>query len=99
VEHAKDSLTTTIIFVTSSAIAQRTVKIGLILAYSGPFSGTAGQMDNGIKLYMLQHGDTVAGKKIELVRKDTGGFAPLEQIPITLQHSLSDESNWHIRRR
>jgi branched-chain amino acid transport system substrate-binding protein len=33
-------------------------------------------MDNGIKTYMKQHGDTVAGKKIELIRKDTGGPAP-----------------------
>ncbi len=33
-------------------------------------------MDNGIKLYMKQHGDTVAGKKIEFIRKDTGGIAP-----------------------
>ena len=36
----------------------------------------ATQMDNGIKLYMKQHGDTVAGKKIEIIRKDTGGIAP-----------------------
>ena len=33
-------------------------------------------MDNGIKLYMKQHGDTVAGKKIEIIRKDVGGVAP-----------------------
>jgi branched-chain amino acid transport system substrate-binding protein len=33
-------------------------------------------MDNGIKLYMKQHGDTVAGKKIEILRKDTGGPSP-----------------------
>jgi branched-chain amino acid transport system substrate-binding protein len=33
-------------------------------------------MDNAIKLYMKQHGDTVAGKKIEIIRKDTGGIAP-----------------------
>ena len=33
-------------------------------------------MDNGIKLYMKQHGDTVAGKKIEIIRKDTGGINP-----------------------
>ena len=33
-------------------------------------------MDNGIKLYVKQHGDTVAGKKIEFIRKDTGGIAP-----------------------
>ena len=33
-------------------------------------------MDNAIKLYVKQHGDTVAGKKIEIIRKDTGGIAP-----------------------
>ena len=33
-------------------------------------------MDNGIKTYMKLHGDTVAGKKIELIPKDTGGPAP-----------------------
>ena len=33
-------------------------------------------MDNAIKLYVKQHGDTVAGRKIEFIRKDTGGIAP-----------------------
>jgi branched-chain amino acid transport system substrate-binding protein len=59
-----------------AAHAQDTVKIGLIMPYSGQFADTATQMDNGIKLYMKQHGDTVGGAKIELVRKDTGGIAP-----------------------
>ena len=56
--------------------AQDTVKIGLINAYSGQFADTATQMDNGIKLYMKQKGDSVAGKKIELIRRDTGGPNP-----------------------
>jgi branched-chain amino acid transport system substrate-binding protein len=60
----------------TSAQAQQTIKIGLILPYSGQFADTATQMDNAIKLYMKQHGDTVAGKKIEIIRKDTGGIAP-----------------------
>jgi branched-chain amino acid transport system substrate-binding protein len=58
------------------ASAQQTVKIGLIMPYSGQFADTATQMDNAIKLYVKQHGDTVAGKKIEFIRKDTGGIAP-----------------------
>src|SRR5881396_708629 len=58
------------------ASAQGTVKIGLIMPYSGQFADTATQMDNAIKLYMKQHGDTVAGKKIEIIRKDSGGIAP-----------------------
>ena len=56
--------------------AQETVKIGVINPYSGQFADTAAQMDNGINLYIKEHGDTVAGKKIELIRKDTGGVAP-----------------------
>src|SRR5256884_2624117 len=60
----------------TSAHAQQAIKIGVILAYSGQFADPSAQMDNGIKLYMKQHGDTVAGKKIELIRRDTGGIAP-----------------------
>src|SRR5262245_63613330 len=56
--------------------AQDTVKIGLIMPYSGQFADTATQMDNAIKLYIKQKGDTVAGKKLEFIRRDTGGVAP-----------------------
>jgi branched-chain amino acid transport system substrate-binding protein len=53
-----------------------TVKIGLIMPYTGQFADTATQMDNAIKLYVKQKGDTVAGKKLEFIRRDTGGVAP-----------------------
>src|SRR5215468_1126246 len=44
----------------SPALAQaQTVKIGLIMCYSGQFADTASQMDNAIKLYVKEHGDTV----------------------------------------
>src|SRR5882724_13258705 len=58
------------------AAAQDTIKIGVILPYSGQFADGAAQLDNAIKLYVKQHGDTVAGKKLEFIRKDTGGIAP-----------------------
>jgi branched-chain amino acid transport system substrate-binding protein len=64
------------LLVVGPAGAQNTVKIGVILPYSGQFADTATQIDNGIKLYMKLHGDTVAGKKIEIIRKDVGGIAP-----------------------
>ncbi len=59
-----------------AAQAQDTVKIGVILPYSGQFADTGVMLDNGIKLWMQEHGDEVAGKKIELIRKDVGGIAP-----------------------
>jgi len=58
------------------AQAQQTVRIGVILPYSGQFADTGVQLDNGIKLYMQQHGDMVAGRKIEVIPKDVGGIAP-----------------------
>jgi branched-chain amino acid transport system substrate-binding protein len=59
-----------------AAHAQQTIKIGLVLSSSGQFADAGAQLDNGIKTYMKMHGDTVAGRKIELIRRDTGGIAP-----------------------
>ena len=50
--------------------AQDAVKIGLIVPMTGGQASTGKQIDNAVKLYMQQHGDTVAGKKIEVILKD-----------------------------
>ena len=54
------------------AWADDAVKIGLILPMTGGQASTGKQIDNAIKLYMQQKGDTVAGKKIEVILKDDG---------------------------
>ena len=85
------------LFARGPAEAQDTIKIGIIMPYSGQFADTAAQMDNAIKLYVKQHGDTVAGKKIEFIRKDTGGIAP--DIAKRLAQELVDaRSRRHPRR-
>jgi branched-chain amino acid transport system substrate-binding protein len=61
---------------TLGAQAQETIKIGVIAPFSGPFADYGKLMEGGIKAYMKQHGDTVAGKKIELILKDTTGPSP-----------------------
>ncbi|MFZ3310786.1 MAG: ABC transporter substrate-binding protein [Xanthobacteraceae bacterium] len=52
------------------ADAQDTVKIGLVMPMTGPVAAAGREAVDGAKLYMAQHGDTVAGKKIELIVKD-----------------------------
>ncbi|MBU6458480.1 MAG: ABC transporter substrate-binding protein [Bradyrhizobium sp.] len=52
------------------ASAQETVKIGLILPMTGGQASTGKQIDNAVKLYMQQNGDTVAGRKVEIILKD-----------------------------
>jgi branched-chain amino acid transport system substrate-binding protein len=64
------------LFAAAPARAADTIKIGVIMPYSGIFADTATQMDGGLKLYMKQHGDMAAGKKIEIIRKDVGGINP-----------------------
>ena len=56
---------------TSHAIAQdNTFKIGLILPMTGQQATTGRQIEAAARLYMAQNGDTVAGKKIQLIIKD-----------------------------
>lgn len=52
------------------------LKIGLIVTYSGPYADYGKQMDNGIALWLKQNGERVAGRAVEIVRRDTAGPAP-----------------------
>jgi branched-chain amino acid transport system substrate-binding protein len=59
------------------ALAEDTVKIGLILPMTGPSASTGREIEAAIKLYMQQNGDKVAGKKIEVITRDDTGQADI----------------------
>lgn len=52
------------------------VKIGLIAPFSGSFADYGKQMEGGIKAFQKLNGDTVAGRKVQIISKDTTGPAP-----------------------
>ena len=52
------------------------LRIGLILPLSGPFASTGRQVEAACRLYMQRNGDTVTGRKVELIVRDDGGVAP-----------------------
>ena len=52
------------------AAAQEPLKIGLVQSMTGPFNTVGKAVVNGARLYMQQHGDTVAGRKIQIILKD-----------------------------
>jgi branched-chain amino acid transport system substrate-binding protein len=54
-----------------SAFAQDTVKIGLIVSMTGQQASTGKQIKAAVDLYMKEHGDTVAGKKIQVILRDS----------------------------
>lgn len=56
---------------------QGPIKIGVVLSYSGGDNVALGkQFDAGVALFMKQHGDTIAGRKVQLIKRDDTGIAP-----------------------
>jgi branched-chain amino acid transport system substrate-binding protein len=52
------------------------LKVGVVASFTG-ISAIFGQMiEDGITTYMQEHGDTVAGRKVLIVKRDTGGPQP-----------------------
>jgi len=64
------ALALTALSATYSVADDNTFKIGLILPMTGQQASTGRQIEAAAKLYMAQNGDTVAGKKIQLIVKD-----------------------------
>jgi len=55
----------------SGAFAQDTVKIGLIVSMTGQQASTGKQIKAAVDLYMREHGHTVAGKKVQVILRDS----------------------------
>jgi branched-chain amino acid transport system substrate-binding protein len=63
-------------FLPAAAHAEDAVKIGIVMSYSGQFADPSAQSDNGLKLYLKQHGNKLGGREVEIIRKDDGGINP-----------------------
>jgi len=55
--------------------AQDTIKLGMVMPLTGPLATAGQQVLAGARLYIRQHGDTVAGKRIELIVRDDASSA------------------------
>ncbi len=60
----------------AAATAADPIKVGVIAEMTGAFADFGQQMTTGARAYIKEHGDTVAGRKIELIVRDVGGPAP-----------------------
>ena len=58
------------------ALAQDVVKVGVIAPFTGPFADYGKQFEAGVKAFQKVKGDTVAGRKVQVIVKDTGGPSP-----------------------
>ena len=69
-----------------AARAEEPLKIGLIAAFSGPFADYGKEMQAGVSAFLKQHGDTVAGRKVQVLVRDTTG--PLPDVAKRLAQEL-----------
>ena len=53
-----------------------TVKVGIILPYSGPNAQLGQQVDRGFELYQKLNADGTGGHKIEIIKRDSTGPKP-----------------------
>jgi len=58
------------VLMSTNVFAQQPLKIGLILPMTGPMASTGRQVSAAVKLYIAEHGDVVAGRKIEVLLRD-----------------------------
>ena len=52
------------------AAQAKDLKIGVVVPISGPFAAHGKQIKHGIDLFLAAHGDTVAGRHVEIIYKD-----------------------------
>jgi len=55
------------------AVAAQDVKIGVVAPFSGVAADYGKQMEAGMKAWLKLHGDAIAGHKVQLLIRDTGG--------------------------
>jgi branched-chain amino acid transport system substrate-binding protein len=60
----------------SLAQGQPPLRIGIITEMSGPFADYGRQVKSAVDLYLKEKGDTVAGRKVEVLYRDTTGANP-----------------------
>jgi len=87
------ALLTALCVLPGAANAADPFRIGLILPLTGPFASTGKQIEAAARLYMAKNGDTVAGRKIELIVKDDTGLAPETTKRIAQEMVVQDKVN------
>ena len=61
---------------TAAFAEDKPIKIGWMMGYTGPGATVSSLTDAAIQAYLKKYGSTMAGRKVEIIRRDTTGPAP-----------------------
>jgi branched-chain amino acid transport system substrate-binding protein len=73
-----------------SAYAQP-LKIGVVAPFSGAFGDYGRQIEAGMRAWLKINGDTIAGRKVEILVRDTGGPNPDVAKRLSLELATRDK--------
>src|SRR6267154_5500688 len=74
-------------FAAGRAAGDGVIKIGVIAELSGPFADVGKKIDEGIKLYLRQHGDVAGGKKVQVILRNVTG--PEAKKPMIIMNAAT----------
>lgn len=63
-------------FASTAVQAQEPLRIGMIASYSGPYADYGRQFDAGVNLWLKQHDGKIAGRPVQIIKKDVPGAGP-----------------------
>src|SRR6185295_13074988 len=78
-------VTSTLMVAAMTASAQEPIKIGFVGPYTGPFAVAGQSYRYGVEAFMALQGNTVGGRKVEVIYRDSAGADP------TLAKRLAEE--------
>jgi branched-chain amino acid transport system substrate-binding protein len=79
------------LLIAGGALAQEPVRIGVVAPFSGVAADYGKQMEAGMKAWLKMNGDTINGRKVQLIVRDTTG--PNPEIAKRLAQELVTRDN------
>ena len=74
----------------SGFAAAETVKVGLIMPFSGSYAQWGAETKGGVRIYQELHGTKVNGNEIEIIYRDEGGIDPARSKQLATELILRD---------
>lgn len=73
--------------------AQEPIRVGVVAPMSGGFASYGRQIENGIKVFLRENGNVVAGRRIEVIYRDNAGPNPELAKRLALELVVKDKAD------
>lgn len=82
-----------LLLMTSTAAAQEPIRVGFITDLTGPLAQPGKEMENGMRLFLAEHKNTLSGRPVELTVLDAGSSPA---VALTKARELVEQRKVHV---